>query len=200
MRTFLRRHPVWSGVAGLLVAGLLTGFFWVRGRMAGPYRDYRADAAFISASVSESASPLHVGVGIRDITPRLEDFDPWRDVDGNSRFEPEKGDTWEDRNGNGTFDFVWLGGFNINRPAQGIQVPLWARALAFRHRDTVVALVSIDCVGLTHERFIKARLELAASAPRVRYVAFSSTHTHNFWSRWTPKSRARAETRPALVC
>ncbi len=163
--------------------------------MAGPFRDYRADAEFISGPASESGAPLEVGVGAREITPRLEDFDPWRDVDGNSRFEPEKGDTWEDRNGNGTFDFVWLGGFHINRPAQGIQDPLWARALAFRHRDTVVAVVSIDCVGLTHERIIQARLELAASVPRARYVAFSATHTHNspdtmgIWSHRPLRSR-----------
>lgn len=164
---------------GCALVVILAGWVWVHGRMQGPYRDYRADAAFISSPATEASEPLQVGVGIREITPKLEDFDPWRDVDGNSRFEPKKGDTWEDRNGNGTFDFVWLGGFHINRPAQGIQDPLWARALAFRHRDTVVAVVSIDCVGLTHERIIQARLELAAAAPTVRYVAFSSTHTHN---------------------
>jgi len=179
MSSFFGRHPLWSGVGVCVVVATVASFLWVRGRMVGPYRDYRADAAFTSGPAAEAGAPLHVGVGVREITPKLEDFDAWRDVDGNSRFEPEKGDTWEDRNGNGTFDFVWLGGFHINRPAQGVQDPLWARALAFRHRDTVVAVVSIDCVGLTHERFIQARLELAASAPSVRYVAFSSTHTHN---------------------
>ena len=176
---WIRRHPIWSTLAG--VVGVLTvlGLLWVRARMEGPFRDYRADAAFTSSSESGDGSGLRVGVGVREITPKLDAYDPWRDVDGNSKFEPEKGDTWEDRNGNGTFDFVWLGGFGMNRPAQGVQDPLWARALAFQHRDTVVALVSIDCVGLTHERFIEARLELAAAVPQLRYVAFSSTHTHN---------------------
>lgn len=179
MRSWMRRHPVWSGLGLAVVLVFLAAVVWVRGRMQGPFRDYRADAAFVSAPADGAPAAFEVGVGLRDITPRLEEYDTWKDVDGNSRFEPEKGDTWEDRNGDGTFDFVWLGGFHVNRPAQGIQDPLWARALAFRHGDTVVAVVSIDCVGLTHERFIQARLALAASVPHLRYVAFSSTHTHN---------------------
>ena len=179
MVPWIRRHPIWSVVGGGFLLVLAAGFLWVRARMEGPYRDYRSDAEFVSGAASEAGAGFEVGVGVREITPRMADYDAWRDVDGNSEFDPKKGDTWEDRNGNGTFDFVWLGGFDVNRPAQGIQDPLWARALAFRHRDTVVAVVSIDCVGLTHERFIQARLELAASVPTLRYVAFGSTHTHN---------------------
>lgn len=179
MKDFARRHPWWTraGVLLLALGVLLAGV--VRWRMQGPYRAYRVDVAAVSGPAESASERLHVGVGLRNITPRLEDFDSWQDVDRNSRFEPEKGDTWQDRNGNGDFDFVWLGGFNANRPAQGIQDPLWARALAFRHRETTVALVSIDCVGLTHERFIRARLELARRAPGLTHVVFSSTHTHN---------------------
>lgn len=152
---------------------------FLRIRMRGPHRDYRADVSFTSGGPSTAADPLHVGAALREITPRLEEYDTWHDQDGDSRFHPEKGDTWTDRNGNGDFDFVWLAGFNINRPAQGINDPLWARALAFRHRETLVALVSIDCVGLTHERFIEARLRLRQRIPELRHVVFTSTHTHN---------------------
>ncbi|MBL9129313.1 MAG: hypothetical protein JNL97_16805, partial [Verrucomicrobiales bacterium] len=179
MVPWFRRHPVLGSLLLLAVTVVVAATLWVRSRMHGPFRDYRADAEFVSAGPTEPTAPFQVGVGARDITPRLDDYDTWRDVDGNGSFEPEKGDTYEDRNGNGTFDLVWLGGFDVNRPAKGVQDPLWARALAFRHRDTVVALVSIDCVGLTHERFIAARLGLAASVPQLRYVAFTSTHTHN---------------------
>lgn len=179
MKSWVSRHPRLAGLGGLvllLVVGIAVG---VRLRMHGPHRDYRADTELVSGPMASGGEPLRVGVAIRDITPDLAEYDPWKDHDGDSRFRPNRGDTWEDRNGNGTFDFVWLGGFNINRPAQGVNDRLWVRALAFRHRDTTVAVVSIDCVGLTHERFIQARLDLAAELPEVRYVLFSSTHTHN---------------------
>lgn len=179
MRPLFRRHPVLFPLGLFLVALLLAGFVWVRMRMHGPYRDYRVDTEFTSAPATVTNAPLLAGVAVRDITPDLAQFDPWQDADGNSKFEPEKGDTYEDRNGNGTFDFVWLGGFNMNRPAQGVNDPLWARAVAFRHGGVTVALVSIDCVGLTHERFIKARKLLEARGVRPDYVLFSSTHTHN---------------------
>jgi hypothetical protein len=130
-------------------------------------------------NTKQPAASLLVGVATRDITPDLANFDPWADADGNSRFEPEKGDTFTDRNGNGDFDFVWLGGFNSNRPAQGVNDPLWTRALAFRHHDTTVVLVSIDCVGLTHERFIKVRKAIDHQQHGITHILFSSTHTHN---------------------
>ncbi|MCC6234699.1 MAG: hypothetical protein IT580_18800 [Verrucomicrobiales bacterium] len=179
MNSFARRHPWWTRAAALSVLLLLALAGWVRWRMQGPYRDYRVEVSAVSGGPESASERLQVGVGVRNVTPDLDAFDTWQDVDRNSRFEPAKGDTWQDRNGNGDFDFVWLGGFNANRPAQGVQDPLWARALAFRHRATTVALVSIDCVGLTHERFIAARLKLRHSVPELAHVVFSSTHTHN---------------------
>lgn len=177
--SFSRRHPWLSRIAGVMFFLAVAVFVWVRVRMQGPYRDYRVDTDFLSGPAASATEPLEVGVSVREITPRMADYDPWQDVNGNGRFDPEKGDTWQDRNANGTFDFVWLAGFNMNRPAQGVNDPLWVRTLAFRHRDLVVAVVSVDCVGLTHERIIEARLRLAAEAPLVRHVIISSTHTHN---------------------
>ncbi len=148
--------------------------------MHGPYRDYRVDIVFDSLAGGQPPdAPLLVGVARRDITPDLAAFDPWTDHDGDSRFLPEKGDTYHDRNGNGDFDFVWLGGFNVNRPAQGINDPLWTRALAIRHHDVTVVIVSIDCVGLTHERFIKLRRSIDHAAHGITYILGTSTHTHN---------------------
>jgi hypothetical protein len=128
--------------------------------MHGPYRDYRVDTEFNSAKAEPGL--LYVGVAKPEITPDLSKFDPWVDADGNSKFKPEKGDTYEDRNGNGDFDFVWMGGFDENRPAQGINDPLWTRAIAFRNHGVTVVLASIGCVGLTHERFIKLRKSIGA--------------------------------------
>ncbi|MBL9138029.1 MAG: hypothetical protein JNK85_19335 [Verrucomicrobiales bacterium] len=169
-RTFLK------GLVAVVVLVAVVAAVWVRGRMQGPHREYRADIEFVSEPTPEG---FEVGVSARDITPDLSKFDSWKDVDRDSRFRPDKGDTYEDRNGNGDFDFVWLGGFNINRPAQGVNDPLWARALAFRQGGAVVAVVSVDSIGLTHERFIEPRQELAREFPQLKHVVFTSTHTHN---------------------
>ncbi len=178
MTSFLRRHPWLTGLAlGFLAVAVLLSL-WVGYRMRGPFRDYRADTELLSGPRTTMAEPLRVGVAVREITPDLSRYDTWKDVNGNHRFDP-KIDTWEDRNGNGDFDLVWLAGFNVNRPAEGINDPLWARAIAFQHRQTIVAVVSIDCVGLTYERIVAARVKLALELPEVRHVVFASTHTHN---------------------
>lgn len=179
-RGFVRRHRFLTVLLLIAAVFFAAVFVFVRIRMHGPYRDYRVDTEFLSAPAGGADSaPFHVGVGKRDITPDLAQFDPWVDADGNSRFEPEKGDTYTDRNGNGDFDFVWLGGFSANRPAQGVNDPLWTRAIAFRHRGTTLVLVSIDCIGLTHERFIKLRKSIDHELHGITHLAFSSTHTHN---------------------
>ena len=116
---------------------------------------------------------------MRDITPDLSTYDGWTDVDGNNKFEPDNGDTFEDRNGNGEFDLVWLAGFSSKRPAKGVNDPIWARALALRHEGKTLVLVSIDCIGLTYERFVKVRESIDHAKHGIDHIIFSSTHTHN---------------------
>ncbi|MFT5406158.1 MAG: hypothetical protein ACI9DF_005016 [Verrucomicrobiales bacterium] len=173
MLQFFRRHPFFTVFLILLIA--IAAF--VRYRMQGPHRDYRVNLAWASEAASDA--PLHVGVGMRDITPDLQAYDGWTDADGNSKFEPKKGDTYEDRNGNGDFDFVWLGGFSANRPAQGVNDPLSSRAIALRHGKRTVVLVTIDSVGITHERFIDVRKSIDHAKHGIDHIIFSSTHTHN---------------------
>ena len=167
------RRPLLFALAFLILAVVI----FVRVRMHGPYRSYRVAQAWTSQA--EPGALLEVGAAMRDITPDLSAYDSWVDADQNSKFEPEKGDTYTDRNGNGEFDFVWLGGFSANRPAQGVNDPLSTRALALRHGDRTVVLVSIDCVGLTHERFIAIRQSIDHAAHGIDHILFSSTHTHN---------------------
>jgi hypothetical protein len=164
-------------VSAALATALMAGFVWYR--MRGPYRHYRVDLAVRSASSIPTPGVLEVGVAKRDITPDLSRYDSWVDVDRNSKFELHKGDTFEDRNGNGSFDFVWLGGFGMNRPAQGVNDPLWTRAIALRHGGITLVLVTIDCVGLTHERFIRIRKSIDHARHGITHIVFSSTHTHN---------------------
>ena len=144
----------------------------------GPDRDYFIDVTLPkSTSVFSQAGTLEVGVGVRDITPDLKQYDTWVDKDGNAQFDPDI-DTYEDRNKNGTFDFVWMAGFNEKRPAQGVNDPLWSRALAFKNHGTTVVLVSIDSIGMTYDQYIPIRERLAKSHPEITHVTFASTHTH----------------------
>jgi hypothetical protein len=175
--------------AGLFfLVGLALAF--VAYRAHGPNRDYRVDLAVVSSGiVGESAEPLLVGAARREITPRLAERDRFEDRDGDGKYDPAAGDRCEDRNENGRCDLVWLAGFAPNRPALGVNDPLWVRAVAFRNREVTVALASIDAIGLTHEHVIRLRRELAGAHPELTHLVVAATHTHsapdtlNLWSR-----------------
>ena len=97
MRKWLKRIAV---VIAIIVAiPLLTLAYW----MKGPNRSYRVDYVIQSDAVAED-EPLLVGAAMRDITPPFAEYDPWTDVNGDSRYNPEDGDTYDDANENGICD------------------------------------------------------------------------------------------------
>ncbi len=55
-----------------------------------------------------------------------------------------------DANGNGWFDAIWLGGFNMARPATGVdpEAHLYARTFALRFNEELVVVVVLDNIGL----------------------------------------------------
>jgi hypothetical protein len=176
MLAFFRRHR-WLTLTGLLGVAVLG---WVRYRMWGPYRFYRVDLAIRSGAwAEEQGRPLEVGVAKRDITPDLSRYDEWVDADGNGRFELHRGDRFTDRNRNGSYDLVWLGGFDMNRPAKGVNDPLWVRAIALRRGGVTLVMVTLDSVGITHERFIQVRKSIDHQRYGISHILFASTHTHN---------------------
>ena len=120
---------------------------------------------------------LEVGVAKRDITPLMDTYDTWVDADNNSKFEPDKGDTYTDKNGNGKFDFVWIAGFGNNRPAKGVHDRLWARAIAFRNNGVTVVMVTLDSIGIFYEKFIEVR-KMIDPTLGIDHVMFSSLHDH----------------------
>ncbi|MBI4557230.1 MAG: hypothetical protein HY706_06580 [Candidatus Hydrogenedentes bacterium] len=173
MLDLIRNHKILTTLFILIIlfAGCL-GY-----RMKGPYRSYRLDV--IKPAPGESVTPgtLEVGVAKRDITPDMSKYDTWSDVDGDFHYRPDRGDTYQDLNKNGKFDAVWLAGFHSDRPAQGVNDPLWVRAIAFRNNGVTIAMATIDGIGIFHEKFIKVRKMIDPSL-KIDHVMFSSLHDH----------------------
>ncbi|MDY0030842.1 MAG: hypothetical protein RBT84_02770, partial [FCB group bacterium] len=122
---FFRRHRILGGILGGFLGLVVVLVVFVAWRAKGPYRFYRLNVVKTAAATGVQPGPLEIGAATRDITPDLSQYDPWVDADGDSRYRPDKGDTYTDANGNGRFDAIWLAGFNNNRPAQGVHDPLW---------------------------------------------------------------------------
>ena len=71
---------------------------------------------------------------------------PCEDTADDSSFDSDE--PWEDSNGNGRFDAVWLAGFHNRRPARGVHDDLWARAMVLDDGRTRVAIVSQNAARL----------------------------------------------------
>lgn len=170
---FFRRHKILSALLVLVV--LVAGFLGYR--MKGPYRSYRVSLALPAKGAAPAPGVLEVGVAKRDITPDLSQYDAWIDKNNDGKFNPADGDTWQDTNGNGKRDLVWMAGFSDNRPAKGVHDPLWARAIAFRNNGVTVVMVTIDSIGILHEKFIAVRKRIDPSL-NIDHVMFSSLHNH----------------------
>ena len=168
--SFIGRHKILS-ISLFLVFLVIALIGW---RMKGPYRSYQVD--FVKAGEGTPGT-LQVGVAKRDITPNLDLYDTYNDIDNNNRYEKGKGDSYNDLNKNGKFDAVWMAGFNSNRPAKGVHDQLWARAIAFRNNGVTTVIVAIDSIGIFHEKFIEVRNALDPSL-NIDQTIFSSMHDH----------------------
>jgi len=192
--SFLRRHKIITSVLGLFLLLTLLLVVFLGYRMKGPYRSYRVD--FLKVGEGSQPGKLEVGVAKRDITPDLSQYDTFNDNDNNNEYEPvaeqqsfverlgarfgllKPGpDTYVDKNGNGKFDAVWMAGFGSNRPAKGVHDPIWARAIAFRNNGVTIVMVTIDSIGIFHDKFIDIRKRIDPSL-KIDHVIFSSQHNH----------------------
>ncbi len=170
----------------LLLLGAGAGLRNTRDRNSG----YRLDIS-LPAKTSAMAAPagtLKIGVAKAPITPTIEDT--WVDANHNARYEPDKGDSYADKNGNGKFDAYWLAGFHNNRPAAGVHDDLWARAVVWDNGNLCVALVVLDAIGFFHDDVIAVRKLVAKSNRDIDHVIVSSTHVHevpDLMGLWGPK-------------
>ncbi|MCX8065180.1 MAG: hypothetical protein N3G21_08405 [Candidatus Hydrogenedentes bacterium] len=186
--SFFSRHPILKWTLIIIIGIVVLSYLWLLSRMRGPYHNYTLDFLIPDPSSNPTPSILEVGVAKRDITPVLELFDPWEDVNNNGKFDPGV-DRFEDRNKNGRFDGIWIAGFGTNRPAKGIHDPQWVRAIALRNNGVTLVMATFDAIGIYHNDFITIR-KMVDPTLKIDHILFSSTHCHEvidtmkIWSFW----------------
>jgi hypothetical protein len=160
----------------LFILLLIVGAVWLRSRMTGPHHDYELDALSPAPVASAAPGTLEAGVAVRDISPPLDMYDPWTDKDGDQLFDSGI-DSWEDRNGNGRFDILWMAGFEPNRAASGIENPIDVRALALRNNGQLIVIVTLDAIGIQHNDVVAIRNAVKQDLG-IGHILISATHTH----------------------
>ena len=84
---------------GFLIISLILialGTYNIRDR----YKGYETN---LQAGFDYITDKIYVGTGIEKITPLH--FDTWNDIDNDSRYDADKGDSYNDLNKNGIIDF-----------------------------------------------------------------------------------------------
>jgi hypothetical protein len=116
---------------------------------------------------------LKVGAAKRVYTPT--NFETYTDENGDKEYETTE--PYQDLNGNGKFDGVWL--FGGSRAAMGTTTDVEARAIAFIEGDVSIVIVYIDCIGLLAGDMdnIRNRPEIAALG--IDHIVIGATHAHD---------------------
>jgi len=73
---------------------------------------------------------------------------------------------------------VYIAGFGHNRVATGVHDDLYVRCLALEAGGQVLALCSVDVIGLFYEDVLKIREQVKIQAPEVSHLIVASTHVH----------------------
>jgi hypothetical protein len=170
-----------SGIISLMMIISFSFFSCVNLRDRNP--GYQLNLKVIPAGTGT----LKAGFSAVPITPQVPDT--WIDHNSNAKYEPKKGDTYRDGNGNGEFDAVWMAGFSRKRASNGIHDPLWARTMVIDDGNARFSLTSIDAIGLFHDELIDIRKRISSTAG-ITYSIVTSTHVHeapDLMGLWGPK-------------
>jgi len=73
---------------------------------------------------------------------------------------------------------IFIAGFGHNRVATGVHDDLYARCLALGVGGQILALCSVDVIGLFYEDVTKIREQVRTQAPAVSHLIVASTHVH----------------------
>lgn len=126
----------------------------------------------------------YAGAAAIDVTPDF--FETWDDLNGDSLFDGCSDDPdgvvcaepFDDVNGNGWFDAVWIVGFSPLRPATGVHDSIEVRAVVLAQDGDYIALVGMDFVGLGSPRIQAARDALAIDSFDAYRMLAAASHNH----------------------
>lgn len=172
MLSFFQEHKIIAGI--IMVLLVVTGYLF--SLRIGPYHSYELDFV-IPTEQTVMPGRLEVGIGVRDITPDMSQYDSWEDANGNGKWD-RKTDRIIKRTKSRQFQPVWLAGFQVWRPAKDVHNPQWIRALALRNNGVTVVLVTIDSIGIYHNDYITIR-KMINPALAIDHIVFSATHSHS---------------------
>ena len=116
---------------------------------------------------------LEVGVAKRNYTPQ--NFETYTDENGDHEWQHDE--PYNDLNGNGKFDGVWL--FGGSRAAMSVKTEIEARAMAFVQGDTTVVIVYIDSVGLILGDMDLIRQQPMLAGLDIDHIIVGTTHAHD---------------------
>lgn len=141
---------------------------------------YLAQVAWLLAPPAcggDAGRTVGAGAAVRVITPS---FESYSDLNNNGRHDPDE--PFDDADGDGELDTLWLGGFGPRHPT-GVHDPLTVRTLALRIDEALFTLTAVDALGLSTGRIqaIRAgahhRLQGRPGLSPERMIV-ASTHTH----------------------
>lgn len=155
----------------LILFILIISFIWAFVNMRDRHPGYKADLQIFN----EEPAPLKAGFGKMTITPTI--TDTWVDANDDAVYNPQDGDYYEDKNGNGKFDAIWIAGFSNAKPANGIHDDLWARTMIVDDGKTRIAIVILDAIGFMQDDVIDIR-KMIPSNLGITYTIIASTHDH----------------------
>lgn len=125
---------------------------------------------------NDTLGTLQAGFAKVDISPV--GFDTWEDANGDARFQEADGDRFHDLNQNGKFDPIWLAGFHQNKPASGINDPLWARSMVLEDGKFKLGLCIIDMIGFGNDEVLTLRKRILKKT-NLDHLIIASTHVHS---------------------
>ncbi len=132
---------------------------------------------------------LYAGITRLDITPSLDET--FQDLNGNGSFdgctnEPTGAasgragcdEPFTDADGDGYFDAIWIAGFGDQRGALGVHDPITLTALVMSLNGEYVAMVGVDAVGILESRIRPGRELLGEAGFDMDRVVVSASHSH----------------------
>ncbi len=129
---------------------------------------------------------VYAGAAAIDMTPTI--TETWTDLNEDGTFDGCLDDPtasgegcdepFDDVDGDGWFDAVFIAGYGPMRPATGIHDPVWLRAVVLAQDGAYVAIVSGDFVGLAQRRIAPAAAALQLDGFARDRLIVAATHNH----------------------